>query len=185
MPTLPSSAGQICYASLIRGRGTLSCTCFCFKQIWYVCATSISDLLICPSMQLALRRQGNETYRQGHLQPALESYSQAKAVVDLISGQSSMEQHEININQCSVCLNLAAVHLGLGNCLQAVHYCTEALTAVPHHVKAYVRRAKAHLQLHNYQVHPPAMQELYPTHSNQISIAHCTQSYSHGRCIAP
>ena len=103
-------------------------------------------------MQLTLRRQGNEKYRQGQLQPALESYSQAKAIVDLISGHTRMEQHEINVNKSSVCLNLAAAHLGLGNCLQAARLCTDALAAIPDNPKALIRRAKARLQLHEYQV---------------------------------
>ena len=86
------------------------------------------------------------------MQQALELYIQAKAVTDIIASQSRVEQQEIDANKAAVCLNLAAVHLRQHSCLQAISLCTEALEAVAPSAKAHLRRAKAYLLLHQYQV---------------------------------
>ena len=99
-----------------------------------------------------LRRKGNERYARGHLEAALEHYTQAKAVVDIIHSHSRQEQREIAVNKAAVCLNIAAVHLGQHHCTQAIQLCTEAMSAAPPTAKAHLRRAKAHMLLHQYEV---------------------------------
>ena len=131
-------------------------------------------------MQLTLRRQGNERYRQGQLQPALESYTQAKAILDMLLAHNDMEQHEIRVNQSAICLNLAAVHLGLGLCSQAAGLCTEALTAVPDNTKAYIRRAKAYMGLHEYRVGSPSSRCLYACMLSSIQAS----TLNHGPSLA-
>ena len=59
---------------------------------------------------------------------------------------------QVDVNRAAVCLNMAAVHLKQHRCLEAIALCTEALAAAPPSVKAHLRRAKAHMLLHQYQV---------------------------------
>lgn len=102
-------------------------------------------------MQLVERRQGNHFYAARDYSKALFHYVRAKAIVDVIAGMGSSDQKEVDENKAAVCLNLAAVHLMQQNNADAVACCTDALQCCASN-KAYLRRAKAYIRMHEYQV---------------------------------
>lgn len=103
-------------------------------------------------MQLGLRRRGNDLFRKGDLEQALWHYKQADSIVSLISGTSQADQEEIDQNRATVQLNIAAAHLGLKQFAAAAEYCSTAISLQPKNVKGFLRRAKCHCFMHNYQV---------------------------------
>lgn len=105
-------------------------------------------------LQLSERRQGNHAYSVQDYTNALHHYTRAKSIVDIIISMGRSEQHEIDENRATVCLNMAAVHLAEQHHADAAQCCTEALQSSSGNVKALIRRAKAYIGLHEYQVNP-------------------------------
>jgi len=105
-------------------------------------------------MQLTERRQGNQHYRQKHFDMALTHYDNARSILEPLASNAAEEQQEIDVNVVKVYLNIAAVHLAQQLFGKAIAWCTKALAKDPQNAKALVRRAKAHIGRHNYQVCP-------------------------------
>ena len=70
----------------------------------------------------------------------------------MVRGQGDAEQEEINANRVKVLLNMAALYLATKNHSKAVACCTEALQADEHSRIALLRRVKAYIRMHEYQV---------------------------------
>lgn len=108
-------------------------------------------------LQLQERRAGNSAYQQSQFSTALHHYRRALAVVDFVVGQSPHDQAEVEANRAATLLNMAAAHMGLQEWGAAVQCCDDALgvkgaqssTAA---CRAWLRRAKANLGRHEYQV---------------------------------
>ena len=109
-------------------------------------------LLLLMPMQLIERRRGNACYKERQFSEALQRYTNAMSILEPITGRIAEEQQEISTNLAKVYLNIAAVHLQEQHHGTAVHWCTQALIKDANNHKALLRRAKAHLGRHNYQV---------------------------------
>ena len=105
-------------------------------------------------LQLTERRQGNQHYRQKHFDTALAHYDNARSILEPLASNAAEEQQEIDMNMVKVYLNIAAVHLAQQLFGKAIAWCTKALAKDPQSAKALLRRAKAHIGRHNYQVGP-------------------------------
>lgn len=103
-------------------------------------------------VQLIERRQGNMHYDKRHFTAALEHYSKAASMLEVIKGRAAEEQQEVDANLGKVYLNIAAVHLQQQYYGEATMWCTKALKLDGSNDKALLRRAKAHMGRHNYQV---------------------------------
>lgn len=103
-------------------------------------------------VQLMERRQGNVHYKKRHFTEALEHYSKAASMLEGLSGRAKEEQQEVNASLGSVFLNVAAVHLQQQYYGEAVQWCTKALKLDASNDRALLRRAKAQMGRHNYQV---------------------------------
>lgn len=108
----------------------------------------------CIVLQLTERRQGNQHYRQKQLDTALAHYENARSILEPLASKAAEEQQEIDMNLVKVYLNIAAVYLTQQLFGKAIAWCTKALVQDPQNAKALLRRAKAHLGRHNYQVCP-------------------------------
>lgn len=102
-------------------------------------------------MQLSERRQGNAAYRAGRFSEALEHYTRARGIVELVRGLSRADQAEVDLNRVSVECNIAAVHLTTKDYGAAVEAASRALTLDPTCIKALSRRAKAAVGRHEYE----------------------------------
>ncbi len=105
-------------------------------------------------LQLTERRQGNQHYRQKHFDTALAHYENARSILEPLASNAADEQQEIDMNLVKVYLNIAAVYLAQQLFGKAIAWCTKALAKDPQNAKVLLRRAKAHLGRHNYQVCP-------------------------------
>ena len=105
-----------------------------------------------PLLQLLERRQGNKLYKDKHCTEALQHYHTALSMLQPITGRPEQEQQEVDANLVKTYLNIAAVHVQQHLYKEATHWCTKALKRDAGNAKAMVRRAKAHLGRHNYQV---------------------------------
>jgi len=105
-------------------------------------------------VQLTERRQGNQHYRQKQFDTALAHYENARSILEPLASKAAEEQQEIDMNLVKVYLNIAAVYLAQQLFGKAIAWCTKALVQDPQNAKALLRRAKAHLGRHNYQVCP-------------------------------
>ena len=105
-------------------------------------------------LQLAERRQGNQHYRQKHFDTGLAHYENARSILESLASNAAEEQQEIDLNLVKVYLNIAAVYLAQQLFGKAIAWCTKALAKDPQNAKALLRRAKAHIGRHNYQVCP-------------------------------
>jgi tetratricopeptide (TPR) repeat protein len=94
-----------------------------------------------------LKDKGNECYKAGELQRALDFYSGAKCCFGT-GMESSPEGVEL---QTTVFANLAAVHIKQKAWQDAVVACTSALELNKHHPKALMRRANAYIELLRYR----------------------------------
>ncbi len=103
-------------------------------------------------MQLDQRRRGNDFFRKGDLEIAIWHYKQALSIVSVISAMSQADQGEIDQNTATVQLNIAAVQLGLKQFAAAAQSCSAAISSQPNNVKGFIRRAKCHCFMHEYQV---------------------------------
>lgn len=103
-------------------------------------------------MQLTERRKGNEHYRAGRFAHALHHYDRARSIVEYAKGTSAGDQQELDANRVAVYLNIAAVCIATQEHSVAVHWCSQALVLEPHNVKGLLRRAKANLRRHEYEV---------------------------------
>ena len=117
-------------------------------------------------MQLKLRRQGNEHYKQKQFKSALEAYTRAKAMVDNLNGLDVEQSQEVARNLLATELNIAAVHYTEQHFGTAIKCCSKALAIDGQNVKALLRRAKAHIGRHNLEVNcacGPCLQRVCPT----------------------
>ena len=103
-------------------------------------------------MQLVERRQGNAHYKKRHFTEALGHYNKAASMLECHLGRTAEEQQEVDANLGSVYLNTAAVHLQQQYYGEAIKWCTKALKLDASNDRALLRRAKAHMGRHNYQV---------------------------------
>ncbi|KDD76940.1 hypothetical protein H632_c60p2 [Helicosporidium sp. ATCC 50920] len=88
------------------------------------------------------RRAGNALFRQRLWGEAIEKYTRAASIVELIEALSSADQDEVDSNRAAVWLNLAAAHLHRGEPGEAERFCSRALELRPS-AKALLRRARA------------------------------------------
>lgn len=103
-------------------------------------------------MQLIERRQGNVQYKKRLFTEALQHYNKAASMLKAIKGRVAEEQQEVDANLGKVYLNIAAVHLQEQYYGEATTWCTKALKLDKCNDKALLRRARAHMGRHNYQV---------------------------------
>ena len=66
--------------------------------------------------------------------------------------QTSQQSLCLCCDRVTVLLNLAALHMATKQGQLAIQCCTQALSLDPKSCKALLRRAKAHLKMHDYQV---------------------------------
>lgn len=124
-------------------------------------------------MQLIERRQGNVHYKKKQFTQALEHYSKAVSMLEVIKGRAAEEQQEVDINLGKAYLNIAAVHLQQQYYGEANLWCTKALKLDASNDKALLRRAKAHVGRHNYQVT-----------SEEVEKSTSVQAFLHISCTA-
>jgi tetratricopeptide (TPR) repeat protein len=103
-----------------------------------------------PVLQLSERRKGNSAYRAAQYEEALEHYTRARSIVELVKGLSRADQAEVDINRIAIACNIAAAHLATKDYGAAVEACEWALAIDPTCRKALIRRAKARLGRHDY-----------------------------------
>ena len=103
-------------------------------------------------LQVTERRQGNHHYRQKQFDTALAHYDNARSVLEPLKGCPAEEQAEIDTHLVKVYLNMAAVYLAQQLFNAAISWCSKALAMDPQNEKALMRRARAHVGRHNYQV---------------------------------
>ena len=117
-------------------------------------------------MQLTERQKGNARYKKSDFPNALEHYSNAVSILEPITGRAAEEQQEVDANLVKAYLNIAAVHLQEQHYGTAIAWCTKALKKDCASDKALLRRAKAHLGRHNYQVFrfPPLLWDVTGKH---------------------
>ena len=103
-------------------------------------------------VQLLERRQGNQHYKTKDFDTALTHYNRAVLLLEPLQAGGAEEQQELDNNLVKAYLNIAAVYLTQQYFGKAVAYCNKALRKDKQNSKALMRRAKAHLGRHNYQV---------------------------------
>ena len=103
-------------------------------------------------VQLTERRKGNEHYRGRRFPEALHHYDRARSIVEYVRGAGTGDQAELDANRVAVDLNIAAVCIAIRDYSQAVHWCSEALKLQPDSVKGLLRRSRANLERHEYEV---------------------------------
>ena len=103
-------------------------------------------------MQLLERRQGNQHYRNRHFDTALTHYNNAVSILEPLQACTTEEQQEVDLNLSKAYLNIAAVYLARKLLSKAVTWSTKALQKDKQNPTALLRRAKAHLGRHDYQV---------------------------------
>lgn len=103
-------------------------------------------------MQLIERRQGNAQYKKKLFTRALQHYNKAASMLEAIKGRVAEEQQEVDANLGKVYLNIAAVNLQEQYYGEVIMWCSKALKLNGSNDKALLRRAKAHMGRHNYQV---------------------------------
>jgi len=103
-------------------------------------------------MQLTERRKGNEHYQARRFADALHHYDRARSIVEYVQGMSASDQDELNRNRVAVYLNIAALCMATQDYCRAVHWCGEALQLEPLNFRGLLRRAKANLLSHEYEV---------------------------------
>lgn len=91
-------------------------------------------------------------YRQKNFVVAKQHYERAKSIIDLVRGEDAGSQAEINVNRMAINLNMAALYLVTREPRKAVKSCTDVLEEERENPKALLRRAKAYLKMHEYQV---------------------------------
>lgn len=96
------------------------------------------------------RSRGNDLYKAGKFDAAIESYNKSLAIVDYVVGVSSADQHEIDLNKMAVLLNLAAAYMEKKEFGAAVTYCDRAIKINPKNLKAHVRRCRALIGRRDY-----------------------------------
>ena len=114
--------------------------------------SSLPNQLECVPLQLAERNKGNEHYRRSAFKEALKHYSNAAAIVELVRGCGLAEQAEVDVNCLTVYLNKAAAHLALQEFADAAIQCSKALGISSDNEKGLLRRAKAYIGMHEYEV---------------------------------
>lgn len=82
----------------------------------------------------------------------MHHYDRARSIVEYVQGVSASDQMELNRNRVAVYLNIAALCMATQDYCRAVHWCGEALELEPHNIKGLLRRAKANLHSHEYEV---------------------------------
>eukprot|EP00884_Botryococcus_braunii_P009708 jgi/Botrbrau1/18739/Bobra.0386s0062.1 len=137
--------------------------------------------------QLQERYKGNEYYKAGKFQEAMQHYCRAEAIINFVSGASPSDQDEVDVNRFFVYLNIAAACMGLRQYGQAVTYSTKALDLQPQNAKALMRRAKAYMYLHEYanaESDIRRVQSLQPELQQQVDALKRLSSILHGMCAA-
>lgn len=104
------------------------------------------------SLQLTLRRQGNEHYKLKQFTEALANYNSAKCLLEKAKASQGESQEEVICNLVATELNIAAVHISEQHYGAAIKSCTSALSVDGKNTKALMRRAKAHKGRHNLEV---------------------------------
>ena len=103
-------------------------------------------------VHLLERRQVNQHYKTKDFDTALTHYNRPVLLLEPLQAGGAEEQQELDNNLVKAYLNIAAVYLTQQYFGKAVAYCNKALRKDKQNSKALMRRAKAHLGRHNYQV---------------------------------
>ena len=117
-------------------------------------------------LQLLERRQGNQHYKKRQFDTALTHYINAVSILEPLQACTSEEQQELEMNLNKAYLNIAAVHLTQQYFGKAITWSTKALQKDRQNPTALMRRAKARLGRHNYQV------RVSICHISRVSIMH-------------
>ena len=120
-------------------------TCLCMSWV----SDCVQHNLV---VQVTERTRGNQHYRQKQFDIALAHYDNARLVLEPLKGCPAEEQQEVDTNLVKVYLNMAAVYLFQQLFSAAIAWCSKALAMDPRNEKALMRRARAHVGRHNYQV---------------------------------
>uniref|UniRef100_A0A6B2E7A8 Putative aryl-hydrocarbon receptor-interacting protein n=1 Tax=Phlebotomus kandelakii TaxID=1109342 RepID=A0A6B2E7A8_9DIPT len=95
-----------------------------------------------------LREKGNLQFKEGHLDQAMSSYTQALGMLEqlmLREKPQDEEWMELFDMKKPLLLNYSQCKLNVKDFYPAIEYCTEVLKYDPENVKALFRRAKAHI----------------------------------------
>ncbi|CAK0884189.1 unnamed protein product [Prorocentrum cordatum] len=96
---------------------------------------------------LELKNKGNAAFRKGEPTAALVMYIDALGKLTVPDQPANIADAEIQSQQCSVMLNVAACHLKLGSLDACVDFASQALQLDPKNQKALFRRGSALRQI--------------------------------------
>ncbi|CAG9761621.1 unnamed protein product [Ceutorhynchus assimilis] len=116
------------------------------KEIWQMDETEQLDMI--PK----LKAQGNEEYSKKNFQEAAKLYAKAIGMLEQLMIKEKphdIEWNKLNQQKLPILLNFAQCKLIEGDYYSVITYCTEVLRFDKDNVKAYFRRAKAHIAAWN------------------------------------
>lgn len=90
-----------------------------------------------------LRMLGNQLYESQSFVEALQKYTEALSIVNLVRGTNDGDQGEIDKNRMATLMNIAAVNMATQDFGAAISRLTEANRILPNHPKLLMRRARA------------------------------------------
>lgn len=117
------------------------------KELWQLSESDQLDLI------KALRERGNEFYESKDYTNAAESYNKALGIIEslmLKEKPNEEEWNELDKMRIPFFLNLAQCKIYLDDHYEAIHFCNEVIKRDSSNVKAFFRRAKAHMNVSNF-----------------------------------
>lgn len=117
------------------------------KELWQLSDDDQNDLV------RSLRKEGNHYYESKDYSRAAEMYSKALGIIENLMLKEKPNEEEWNaLDQLRIpfFLNLSQCKLFLGDYYEAIQHCSEVIKRDPKNVKAYFRRAKAHMNASNF-----------------------------------
>ncbi|KAJ8979591.1 hypothetical protein NQ317_019479 [Molorchus minor] len=101
-----------------------------------------------------LKEQGNQQYKNKNYAKAAELYAKAIGLLEqlmLTEKPHDVEWNEFNFQKIPILLNFAQCKLNEGDYYAVIEHCTTVLSSDKDNVKAYFRRAKAHVKVWNFE----------------------------------
>ncbi|ORX53070.1 FKBP-like protein [Hesseltinella vesiculosa] len=102
-------------------------------------------------MAAQLKSKGNEFYKIGDIEDALEQYKKAKVKLDALTAKDTQEKEETITLAVSVLSNMAACYNKLGDWTACIGMCQQVLALDESHIKSYYRLGQAYLNTKEYE----------------------------------
>ncbi|KAG5895136.1 hypothetical protein JTB14_008570 [Gonioctena quinquepunctata] len=118
------------------------------KETWQMAEEEKIDMI--PK----LKEQGNEEYKNKNYEKAAALYAKAVAMLEqlmLKEKPHDIEWNEMEKQKIPILLNYAQCKLNEGDYYGVIQHCTAVIQSDKENVKAYFRRAKAHVQVWNVE----------------------------------